>query len=65
MVVALGFFTFFLPLVTVDPPVLDTTHWSAFNIVRQMYQGNCTHPHANGAASRSFEPWWLFHFWLL
>ena len=52
MVVALGFFTFFLPLVTVDPPVLDTTHWSAFNIVRQMYKGNLHAP----ACERCREP---------
>ena len=44
LVIALGLLTFFLPLITVDPPVLDTTHWSAFNIVLQMYRGNLHAP---------------------
>ena len=44
LVIAIGLLTFFLPLITVDPPVLDTTHWSAFDIVRQMYRGNLHAP---------------------
>jgi hypothetical protein len=39
-VIVLGLLTFFAPLVTLDRPVLDTTHWSAFQIVWEMYQGN-------------------------
>jgi len=38
-IVAAGIFTFFWPLVTVDPPVAGTTRWSAFSIVFQMYNG--------------------------
>ncbi len=52
LVIALGFLTFFLPLVTVDPPVLGTTHWSAFNIVCQMHEGNLHAP----ACERCGEP---------
>ena len=44
LVTTLGLLTFFLPLITVDPPVMDTTHWSAFDIVRQMYRGNLHAP---------------------
>jgi hypothetical protein len=44
LVITLGLLTFFIPLVTVDPPVLDKTHWSAFDMVRQMYQGNLHAP---------------------
>jgi hypothetical protein len=40
LVLVLGLLTFFVPLVTVDRPVLDTTHWSAFKIVWEMYRGN-------------------------
>jgi hypothetical protein len=44
LVIGLGLSTFFLPLVSVDPPVLDTIHWSAFDIVWQMYQGRLHAP---------------------
>lgn len=40
LVIVLGLLTFFVPLVAIDRPVLDTTHWSAFAIVREMYNGN-------------------------
>jgi hypothetical protein len=53
LVIALGLATFFLPLVTVDPPVLNTTHWSPFDIVRQMYEGNLPAP----VCERCGEPW--------
>jgi hypothetical protein len=44
MVSMLGILTLFVPLVTVDPPVLGATHWSAFNIVWETYQGRLPHP---------------------
>jgi hypothetical protein len=44
LVIALGLATFFLPLINVDPPVLNTIRWSAFDIVQQMYQGNLHAP---------------------
>jgi hypothetical protein len=40
LVIVVGLLTFFVPLVTVDRPVVGRTHWSAFNIVWEMYQGN-------------------------
>jgi hypothetical protein len=52
LVIGFGLLTFFLPLVTVDPPVLAATHWSAFDIVRQMYLGNLHSP----ACERCGEP---------
>lgn len=44
VVIALGLLSFFLPLITVEPPVLEATHWSAFDIVRQMYLGHLHAP---------------------
>jgi len=44
LVIAVGVLTFFLPLVTIDPPVADTAHWSGFNIVQKMYEGRLTQP---------------------
>lgn len=39
-----GILTFFLPLVSADPAVSQTTNWSLFNIVRQMYLGRLPQP---------------------
>jgi hypothetical protein len=39
-----GLLTFFVPLITIDPPVLETNHWSAFSIVTSMYEGKLSQP---------------------
>jgi hypothetical protein len=44
MVVVGGILTFFVPLVSTNPPVVGTTDWSAFSIVRQMYFGELPQP---------------------
>jgi len=44
IVVAGGILTFFVPLVSTRPPVLRTTDWSPFDIVRQMYLGHLPQP---------------------
>lgn len=44
LVVAGGMLTFFLPLVSTQPPVLHTSRWSLFDIVRQMYLGHLPQP---------------------
>lgn len=44
IVVGGGVLTFFAPLVSTHPPVVQTTHWSPFNIVRQIYLGNLPQP---------------------
>jgi len=40
IVIALGILTFFLPLVSVNPPVMSQTDWSAFDIVSFVSQGD-------------------------
>jgi len=42
--VAFGLLTFFLPLVSIDPPVGGTNLWSAAGIVEQAYEGNLPAP---------------------
>jgi hypothetical protein len=44
LAVGAGLLTFFVPLVTIDPPVLGITHWSAFNTVTSMYEGKLSQP---------------------
>ena len=44
LVIAIGLATFFVPLVSTDPPVSRTAHWSAFKIVQEMYRGNLPPP---------------------
>ena len=44
LVVMLGILTFFLPLISTQPPVLHRSHWSPFDIVRQMYLGHLPQP---------------------
>jgi hypothetical protein len=44
IVVVGGVFTFFAPLVSTHPPVVQTTHWSPSNIGRQVYLGNLPQP---------------------
>jgi hypothetical protein len=44
LIIAFGILTFFVPLITVDPPVAGATHWSAFDIVLQMYKGSLPSP---------------------
>jgi len=39
-----GCLTFFLPLISTHPPVFFTSHWSPFDIVRQMYLGHLPQP---------------------
>lgn len=38
LVIVMGFCTFFVHLVTIDPPVLGRTHWSALDIASGIYQ---------------------------
>jgi hypothetical protein len=40
IVVIAGLLMFFLPLVTTDPAVMGHSHWSPWNISRQIYEGN-------------------------
>jgi hypothetical protein len=44
LVIAVGMLTFFVPLVTTDPPVVGTSRWSAFAIVMRMYEGKLPEP---------------------
>ena len=39
-----GVLTFFLRLISTHPPVFHTSHWSPFEIVRQMYLGHLPQP---------------------
>jgi hypothetical protein len=39
-----GILTFFLPLISIDPPVFHTSHWSPFDVVKQMYLGHLLQP---------------------
>jgi hypothetical protein len=43
-VIAIGICTFFVPLITVDPPVAGTAHWSEWQIVQHMYEGKLPNP---------------------
>jgi hypothetical protein len=45
--------TFFMPLITVDPPVHGTARWSPFAVVLQVYKGNLNAP----VCERCGEPW--------
>src|SRR5438445_12823706 len=40
LIVVGGILTFFLPLVTTDPPVMGRTRWSEWNIACQAQAGN-------------------------
>jgi len=40
IVVTAGLLTFFLPLVTTNPAVMGHSHWSPWNISRQIYEGS-------------------------
>jgi hypothetical protein len=44
LVSALGLLTFFVPLVSIDPPVAGRTYWSPFNVADEMYQGRLPKP---------------------
>lgn len=44
IVVMGGILTFFLPLVSTNPPVVKTADWSPFDMVRQMYFGRLPQP---------------------
>jgi hypothetical protein len=44
IVVVGGIVTFFLPLVSTNPPVLQTSDWSPFDILRQIYLGHLPQP---------------------
>jgi hypothetical protein len=44
LVIVVGFRTFFIPLVTIDPPVLGRTRWSALNIAAEIYRRNLPVP---------------------
>lgn len=37
--IVLGTWTFFIPIVVLDPPVMGRTTWSAFGIALKVYQG--------------------------
>jgi len=40
LAIVAGLLTFFLPLVTTHPAVMGRSHWSPWNISRQIYEGN-------------------------
>jgi len=44
VVIGMGLVTFFIPLIAINPPVLETTHWSAFRTVSRMYEGRLPEP---------------------
>jgi hypothetical protein len=44
IIVLAGVLTFFVPLVSTHPPVVQRTRWSPFAIVRQMYLGSLPQP---------------------
>ncbi len=44
MVIVVGMLTFFVPLVTTNPPVIEMSRWSAFTIVMRMYEGKLPEP---------------------
>jgi hypothetical protein len=53
LIAVAGLLTFFWPLVTTDPTVAGTTHWSCFDIIVQMYKGVLTAP----VCERCGVPW--------
>jgi hypothetical protein len=38
LVIAIGIYTFFVPMVVLDPPLLNRTEWSALNISSNVYE---------------------------
>lgn len=44
LVIAIGLYTFFLPLVTINPPVLGRARWSAMHIAWETWQGKLPEP---------------------
>jgi hypothetical protein len=46
-VLILGLFSFFLPLIKLDTPVLNKTRWSPFDIAEKVYEGDLP-PNAMG-----------------
>jgi hypothetical protein len=44
VVIGIGLVTFFIPLIAINPPVLETTRWSAFRTVYLMYEGRLPEP---------------------
>jgi hypothetical protein len=44
IVVIAGILTFFLPLISVDPPVVGRRLWSPFKVVEEAYDGNLSQP---------------------
>jgi hypothetical protein len=38
LVIAIGIYTFLVPMVVLDPPVLNRTEWSALNIASNIYE---------------------------
>lgn len=45
VIVAAGILTFFVPLMTTDPPVLGKAHWSLFNMALRICQGRLPPSH--------------------
>ena len=44
LMIAIGIYTFFAPMVVVDPPILNRTEWSALDIVLNVYDGRLPVP---------------------
>lgn len=45
VIIAIGILTFFVPLMTTDPPVLHMTHWSLFTMLLRIFQGELPPSH--------------------
>ena len=63
-VVALGILSFFWPLITIDPPVLERTQWSAWNVAWQIYQGNLPNRSLSDTCERCDRQWVLALFYV-
>ncbi len=44
VLISLGICSFFLPMVILDPPVLNRTEWSALNVASKVYEGKLPVP---------------------
>jgi hypothetical protein len=57
LVITIGLYTFFSPLISIDQSVLDKNQWSAWNIVWQVYEGNLPDKGVGRECERCGQRW--------
>ena len=57
--------SFFYPLISIDPPILGKNQWSPWSIAQQIYDGNLPNPELTEECERCSQARWALILWAI